>query len=151
MSHGSVGETMFIRTGLILGLVILLVAACSAPTGSNLAVPPRSSSSNPGASAEVQGARVAAQQLAASSIVVAPELRGGPLAQDRQVQLPEGFSIEVIARVPGARSMALAPWGEMLVTQPRDGRIVALQLSEGGGPANPVSYTHLTLPTILRV
>jgi glucose/arabinose dehydrogenase len=41
----------------------------------------------------------------------------------------------VVARVPGARSLALAPWGEVLVTQPREGRIVALRPADDGGPA----------------
>lgn len=45
--------------------------------------------------------------LAAGSLAVAQ--RGDPVANLDQVQLPEGFAIQVYARVPGARSLAYAP------------------------------------------
>jgi glucose/arabinose dehydrogenase len=76
--------------------------------------------------------------------VAAPgSLAGEPLAQARELRVREGFAISVVARVPGARSLALAPWGELLVTQPREGRIVALRLSAGDGePAGQRTLTE---------
>ena len=71
--------------------------------------------------------------MAPTTVAVPASLRGGPFAQDRQLQIREGFAITVVARVPGARSMTLAPWGELLVTQPGQGRIVALSPAAGDG------------------
>jgi len=71
----------------------------------------------------------------AATVQVQPQLRRGAFSQDRRLQLPEGFSIGVFALVGGARSLALAPWGELLVTQPGQGRIVALRDADGDGTA----------------
>jgi glucose/arabinose dehydrogenase len=73
--------------------------------------------------------------MASTTLQVPPALRRGAFAQDRQLQIQEGFAISLFALVPGARSMALAPWGEILVTQPSQGRIVALQDADGDGVA----------------
>jgi glucose/arabinose dehydrogenase len=69
-------------------------------------------------------------------IQAAPAVRQGAFAQDRQLQLPEGFSAGVYALVSGARSLAVAPWGELLVTQPSQGRIVGLRDADGDGVAD---------------
>jgi glucose/arabinose dehydrogenase len=77
----------------------------------------------------------APRPLVTTTIVVPSALREGPFTQERQLQIREGFTISLFARVPGARSLELAPWGELLVTQPREGRIVAARYSGGDGPA----------------
>jgi glucose/arabinose dehydrogenase len=88
--------------------------------------------------AQAPAASPAAQLAASRGLVPAPisvpaSLRQGVFGEDRQVQLREGFSIGVFARLERARSLALAPWGELLVTQPNAGRVMALRAS--GDPA----------------
>ncbi len=73
--------------------------------------------------------------MTTTTVAVPAPLREGPFARDRQLQIQEGFAIAVFARVPGARSLELAPWGDLLVTQPRQGRIVALGPAGGDGAA----------------
>ena len=68
----------------------------------------------------------AAPALVPSSVRVPASLKQGVFTADRQLQAPPGFTVSVWASVPGARSMVAAPWGEVLVTQPERGRIVAL-------------------------
>jgi glucose/arabinose dehydrogenase len=76
------------------------------------------------------------RRLVPAALSVPAPLREGPFAQERQLQVREGFAISVFGRVPGARSLAMAPWGELLVTQPSQGRIVALRPGAGeGAPA----------------
>jgi glucose/arabinose dehydrogenase len=70
-----------------------------------------------------------------TTVAVPAPLRGGAFAQDRQLQIREGFAIAVVARVPGARALAMAPWGELLVTQPSQGRIVGLRPTGDDAPA----------------
>jgi glucose/arabinose dehydrogenase len=44
--------------------------------------------------------------------------RTAPFDQDRTLDVPAGFRISVIARIPGARFMALTPEGDLLVSRP---------------------------------
>jgi glucose/arabinose dehydrogenase len=87
------------------------------------------------ASSRATQARPNPRELVPTTVAVPASLGGEPFDQERQLQLREGFTIAVVARVPGARSLALAPSGELLVTQPREGRIVALRPAAGDAPA----------------
>jgi glucose/arabinose dehydrogenase len=58
-------------------------------------------------------------------------------AQDSPLKLPPGFRIEVFARdLNGARFMALDPGGTLLLSIPREGRIVALPDANRDGRAD---------------
>lgn len=124
---------------LIASAVLALAATvCSAAPAAAPAVPSSTAvASQPAASASPQAPTPspAARPLVSATINVPAPLRSGPLAQERRLQIREGFSITVFARVPGARSMTMAPWGELLVTQPAQGRIVALRENGDGAPA----------------
>jgi glucose/arabinose dehydrogenase len=134
-------------------LAALLLAACGAgQSASTVQGAPATSVATPAAAAqpaatqpaaapsataktEVRGVRTGPRAMAATTLQVPPSLRRGTFAQDRQVQIQEGFAISLFALVSGARSMALAPWGDLLVTQPSQGRIVALGDADGDGVA----------------
>jgi glucose/arabinose dehydrogenase len=116
----------------------VLVAACAgspAASGARPAPPAAQTAPNLTTRSETAETREAPREMVPAMIAVPASLRNEPLGQDRQIQLREGFSIAVVARVPGARSLALAPSGELLVTQPRQGRIVVLRLASGDAPA----------------
>lgn len=70
-------------------------------------------------------------QAAAASVVqpleVPDALAEGPFGEDKSLTVPPGFGIRLWARVPGARFMALAPNGDVLVSLPNEGRIVLLR------------------------
>jgi glucose/arabinose dehydrogenase len=89
------------------------------------------------AGAPAAGAAAGGQRrLVPTTVSVPSTLRTGALGQERQLEIREGFTIEVVARVAGARSMEMAPWGELLVTQPSQGRIVAVRAdADAGAPA----------------
>ncbi|MGH2368191.1 MAG: PQQ-dependent sugar dehydrogenase [Chloroflexota bacterium] len=76
-----------------------------------------------------------AARLVPTTLRVPEAFRRGAFSQDRQLQIQEGFSIAVYALVSGARSMAVAPWGELLVTQPGQGQIMGLRDADGDGAA----------------
>jgi glucose/arabinose dehydrogenase len=145
--------------GSALGLLVV-VAACSGPSAATGASPPATSAplaARPAATASVAPAvaplagaqpapasaarygapeaRPTPRELVPTTVAVPASLRAEPFDQERQLQVREGFTIAVVARVPGARSLALAPSGELLVTQPREGRIVALRPTPGDAPA----------------
>lgn len=60
--------------------------------------------------------------------------RAADLPLDR-IRLPAGFSIEVYARVPGARSLALGDRGTVFVGTMREGRVYALRQAPPGRTA----------------
>jgi glucose/arabinose dehydrogenase len=66
------------------------------------------------------GDDVAAPLGATARVVlqVPPALRTDLLAEERHLEVPPGFSISVIARIPGARFLAVAPNGDLLVSRP---------------------------------
>lgn len=73
---------------------------------------------------------VSSQTAAASvsrPLEVPDALAAAPFDEDRNLTIPPGFGIRVSARVPGARFMALAPNGDVLVSVPDAGKIVLLR------------------------
>lgn len=106
-------QTSRVRIWRLLGLTLacaLLWSACSGSGDSG-------STSSAGASASA----TSTQSLEVPSALAATGLQG------RQLKVPAGFGIRVWASVPGARFMARAPNGDVLVSVPSEGRIVLLR------------------------
>ena len=68
----------------------------------------------------------------AATVQVSPRMASPPFDVPRKLQVPPGFSIRVFARVEGARFMALAPNGDLLVSDPGAGTLTLLRPAEGG-------------------
>lgn len=88
-------------------------------------------SANTGASSAEPNAATSRQQAAPASVVVPLEVRDAlaeaPFNEAKDLTVPPGFGIRVWARVAGARFMALAPNGDVLVSVPGEGKIVLLR------------------------
>jgi glucose/arabinose dehydrogenase len=69
-----------------------------------------------------------------TKVQVPASMRSGAFSQDRYLNLPPNFSISVYARLGGARFMATAPNGDLLVSQPDAGKVVLLRPVTGGDP-----------------
>ncbi|MGB8052697.1 MAG: hypothetical protein WCF11_02870, partial [Azonexus sp.] len=70
----------------------------------------------------------------------------GELPVDK-IRLPEGFSIEVLARVPNARQMALGDGNVLYVGSAREGKVHAVQLdSQYRATRTTVIASDLTMP-----
>ena len=67
-------------------------------------------------------------------VQVPGDLQTAPFNVARYLEVPPGSVVSVYARVPGARFMAVAPNGDVLVSQPATGNIVRLQ-DAGNGEA----------------
>lgn len=83
-----------------------------------------------GTAAAPPAAPVAAQAATASvsqTVEVPSGLTAPPLDAERKLTVPPGFGIRVLARIPSARFMALAPNGDVLVSVPSAGKIVLLR------------------------
>src|SRR5512144_2261604 len=52
------------------------------------------------------------------TVTVPASMRGSPFDVQRSLTVPQGFSVAVYARVPGARFMAVTPEGSLLVSNP---------------------------------
>jgi glucose/arabinose dehydrogenase len=91
-------------------------------------------------------ARPAFSQNVPVLVDVPADLRTPPFDVDRYLNLPPQFSASVYARVPGARFMALAPDGDVLVSQPWAGNILLLQPQDNGEAAVSVFASGLQSP-----
>ena len=90
----------------LLPVVSLLVAASAAPPGA----------------------------MVRAKLDVPDALRNGTFANDRYLTIPPGFQISLFAAVAGARFMAVAPNGDVLVSQPDAGQVTLLRPVAGGVP-----------------
>jgi glucose/arabinose dehydrogenase len=61
------------------------------------------------------------------TVEVAEAFQSAPFDVPRQLSVPSGFAIEVVARVEGARFMAVAPNGDIFVSQPTDGKVTLVR------------------------
>lgn len=76
-------------------------------------------------------------QLVPVKLAVPASFRSPPFDRDRYLQVPRGFQIRVLTRIPAARFLAPTPEGDLLVSQPSRGKIwwVSLKLVDASPPA----------------
>ena len=68
-------------------------------------------------------------------VEVPAAMRSAPFNVGRTLTVPPGFGVGVYARVPGARFMAVAPNGDLLVSNPGAGKVVLVRPgANGAGP-----------------
>ncbi len=120
---------MIYPSGAARGLVRLAVltfglhlAGCSGGGGATSTASP--DQSNVGSSA-AQGAPTAATVQV--NLEVPTALNAAPFNTQRQLTVPPGYGVRLWARVGGARFMALAPNGDVLVSHPGSGKIFLLR------------------------
>jgi glucose/arabinose dehydrogenase len=76
--------------------------------------------------------------MAVAVILGAPPARGDDLPLEK-IKLPPGFAIELVARVPNAREMALATGGTLFVGSTEAGKVYAVTLK----PTGPATVTTI--------
>lgn len=102
------------RTVALVGIVGLTVVAAA---GSAL---------GPAGMAGAAAAPNGVPALVEAVLEVPAPLKVGPLAPGRRLRLPAGFRIAVLAVVPGVRFGTIAPDGRLVVSQMREGRVLAI-------------------------
>ena len=114
-------ETMnYVRPAQLAVTLLLILAACSP-------APPE----------EPEETEPPEESALVSAIVDVPDgMRSAPFDRERRLEVPAGFGIEVFARVPNARFLALTPSGNLLVSQPSEDKVVLLRDGE--------TYDYLT-------
>ena len=70
---------------------------------------------------------------AAVMLTVPAGLAVGPFNVPHIMQMPKGFVLAVYARVPNARFLAITPDGNLLVSQPRQGKVSLVRPGLAGG------------------
>ena len=70
------------------------------------------------------------ETLISVPVTVSETMRTEPFDVMRRLEVPTGFSIEVFARVDGARFLAVTPAGDLLVSQPSQNKVVLLRGGE---------------------
>jgi glucose/arabinose dehydrogenase len=123
-----------------LSMLILGVFVVPPVTWRGLAGGEKPGSSPSHSSSAVQGASNLAK------VNVPASMRFAPFDTDRSLAIPGGFSISVYARIGGARFMALAPNGDLLVSQPDAGKVSLVRARSGGDPLVSDLLTGLSRP-----
>jgi glucose/arabinose dehydrogenase len=77
---------------------------------------------------------------------VPTSMRSAPFNVTRSLEVPPNFSISVLARVSGARFMAVAPNGDILVSNPSSGRVTLVRPNATGDPSRFTFASGLNLP-----
>lgn len=77
----------------------------------------------------------------ARKVLVPSGLGAAPFDSDRSLTIPPGFEISVWARLPGARFLAVAPNGDVFVSQPSAGSVIIFRPNPGGGAPAMFVYT----------
>ncbi|MEO8127754.1 MAG: hypothetical protein ABJF23_14645 [Bryobacteraceae bacterium] len=73
-------------------------------------------------------------------VEVPSALKRGTFAQDRFLTVPPGYRVSLVASVSGARFLAAAPNGDILVSNPGTGRVTLLRPDPAGGA--PTQFTY---------
>ncbi len=119
---------------LALGMSLIL-SACGSDSGS---------ASNE--ASVVPASLQAASALVVRTVEVPSTLAAAPFDRERQLSVPAEFGVRLWARVTGARFMALAPNGDVLVSQPTLGKIILLRARPNAVPETFDFATGLHFP-----
>src|SRR5260370_26008782 len=141
---GRVGGRRFIETNAwFRWLAVVVVFAVTTGSGA----PARRGRSGGGRSSGRAVAETGVEAATVSTRVTVPvSMSYSPFNVDRYLNLPQGFSISVYARVGGARFMAVAPNGDLLVSQPGAGKVVLVRPNPAGDPTTHDFATGLRKP-----
>jgi glucose/arabinose dehydrogenase len=85
-------------------------------------------------------------QLVSEKVAVPASLRSSPFDQDRYLQVPRGFQIRVMTRIPAARFLASTPDSGLLVSQPSRGRIWWVSVAPSDATLPVVAVSGLRQP-----
>lgn len=85
-------------------------------------------------------------QAVSVKVVVPGPFRSSPFDRDRYLQVPRGFQIRVVSRIPAARFLASTPEGGLLVSQPSRGRIWWISAGSADSTAPLIAVAGLRLP-----
>lgn len=103
------------------------VAACTDRTADPLAPAARPTAAAPAGATAAPGATVEVP------VTVPASMRAAPFDVPRTLTVPPGFGVAVWARVPGARFLAVAPNGDVLVSNPGAGKVLLVRADANGG------------------
>jgi glucose/arabinose dehydrogenase len=108
--------------------LLFIVSACSGGSGGDRATSSIAPASSPTAIA------MAAPATINKTLEVPDSLAQGPFETSKSLNVPSGFAVRLWALVEGARFMALAPNGDVLVSVPGSGQVVLLRERENDLP-----------------
>jgi glucose/arabinose dehydrogenase len=128
--------------------VAAAVSACNGPPSTpSPAQPPAATAASAAPSSAAPPATGAAPGARSTTTLIVPAGQGGgALSTPHQLTVPAGWTAQVWARVPDARMEAWTPGGDLLVSEPDNGRIVALRPDAAGTATATTLLSGLTYP-----
>jgi glucose/arabinose dehydrogenase len=121
------------RRMLVIGILIS-VASCGGGSGASDGGSLQSSESAGTGTGSTAAGSAQTAALVDTTLEVPASLANGLFAAPKAMKVPAGFGIRLMARVNGARFMALAPNGDLLVSNPGEGSITLLRADGNNAP-----------------
>jgi len=137
---------------LAVAVSVALAAACSSGGGKPAAPAGSGGSgggSGPGAGSGAPPPLPPSERVLAlrpTRVTVPPPLLSPPFDRPRELSVPDGWTVAVYARIPGARFLAATPDGRLLVSQPAQGTVALVVPGPGGAGRVSAFATGLTRP-----
>jgi glucose/arabinose dehydrogenase len=131
---------------LLAAVVVAAAAACSGSPGQGQRTAAPSSPASGSTEAPVASAVPAPAGSTTTPLVVPAGEGGGALSTTHRLTVPAGWTARVWARVPDARMEAWTPEGDLLVSEPSDGKIMELRPDAAGTAAVTTLLAGLTEP-----
>ena len=129
-----------------LSAVAVLGAGAACGTAPDASSPPSPAARTAAAGAGDAPVAAVPEGLVPVPVTVPAGLDAAPLDVPREALLPPGWTMSVLARVPGARLEAWAPDGTLLVSRPGSGDVVRLLPDGRGGAITTTLVAGLTQP-----
>ncbi|MCW2931311.1 MAG: SMP-30/gluconolaconase/LRE-like region [Actinomycetia bacterium] len=128
------------RPVLLAAAVVAVVSACGGFPGQEQGTTAPSPGSPASATVQAPAAR------GTTTLVVPAGEGGGALSTRHELEVPAGWTARVWARVPDARMEAWTPEGDLLVSEPGDGKIMELRPDAAGTATVTTLLSGLTYP-----
>jgi glucose/arabinose dehydrogenase len=128
------------RPRIVLPLIAFALATCVSDDSNQVAAPSADSSQVPQLAVTVPPPASVNVTVVVPSNMTAP-----PFNVPRQLTVPPNWSVRVHARIAGARFIANAPNGDLLVSQPNTGKVLIVR-NNGGNPLVSTFVSGLARP-----
>ena len=128
----------------MLTICVLLIVAAAIARGYGIVGAERAAAVNAGRATAQSAPPPGASRSV--RVTVPASMRTNPFNTDRYLNVPLDFQIAVYARIPRARFMAVAPNGDLLVSQPDHGKVSLVRPNPNGDPLVSNFVTGLRRP-----
>lgn len=137
---------MNLRNRVVSKKQFVLGAALSVALALSIGTPAQRLNAQPVSAQLISAQSIPSGASVLTKVQVPQSMRSGAFQTDQSLLIPPGFAIAVYARIDDARFMAVAPNGDLLVSQPSNGKVSIVRANPNGDPQVSDFVTGLSNP-----